>query len=130
MRKLTVIVIVLASVAFGVGRLPLGTECAACNRATTFNNGVDVELPGATQTATSIATFHRRCYETPKKLEDEVRALKDALRTDMSRNNADAIYAQLEATSLRIIRIKQLSEECAQSQNCDAYDSEMADVFD
>ena len=86
MWKFFIGIVVVVALAVGVGSLPLGQPCAACNRATTLVMGWKFRAaprPGRGH----IYTYHRPCFETPRALEERVKALINDIQNDMSQSD-------------------------------------------
>ena len=130
MWKSVLIISVLLGGAFGLSTLPLGTECTLCQRPTSFQDATEVSIRLENGQDVENATFHRDCHEVPKQLEQKITDLKDALRTDMSQSSGEEIYRQLEETSLRIIRLKELGQTCAAEADCGEYDALLETALD
>ena len=130
MWKIALSVAVIVAVSIGVGNLPIGEECTACKRPTSFNNGMEVQARSDANAPQTPVSFHTICFEAPQRIEQKVKALKEGLRSDMSTNNADGIYKELETLSLQLIEIDELRVNCANKGDCDDYDTLLDSVAD
>ena len=91
---------------------------------------MEVQTSPAPGREATLYTYHRPCFETPRALEDRVKALIKDIQNDMSQSDRQKDFEALERMSEQIEKLKALAKSCSEGSDCDAYDELLSSALD